>query len=186
MPDSPPYNLARRLFDTIPPHFGEGVAQDYAKAAAWYEKAAQQGDAKAQFSLGNGYYFGEGVEQDYAKAVAWFDKAAQQGLAEAQYNLGICYDKGWGVAQNHAEAAAWYEKAAQQGLFHARNLSAQPVKRADAVYRLCGIVIFFIDIFLCLIAQLVEQRTENPCVTGSIPVQGTNDVSVRTNRTDRF
>ena len=24
-----------------------------------------------------------------------------------------------------------------------------------------------------LIAQLVEQRTENPCVTGSIPVQGT-------------
>ena len=24
-----------------------------------------------------------------------------------------------------------------------------------------------------LIAQLVEQRTENPCVTGSIPVRGT-------------
>ena len=25
-----------------------------------------------------------------------------------------------------------------------------------------------------LIAQLVEQRTENPCVPGSIPGQGTN------------
>ncbi len=31
---------------------------------------------------------------------------------------------------------------------------------------------FFCLIF-ALIAQLVEQRTENPCVTGSIPVQGT-------------
>ena len=27
--------------------------------------------------------------------------------------------------------------------------------------------------FFALIAQSVEQRTENPCVTGSIPVQGT-------------
>lgn len=26
--------------------------------------------------------------------------------------------------------------------------------------------------------------TENPCVTGSIPVRGTNNVSVQTNRTD--
>ena len=30
------------------------------------------------------------------------------------------------------------------------------------------------------IAQSVEQRTENPCVTGSIPVGATIDVSVRT------
>ena len=37
------------------------------------------------------------------------------------------------------------------------------------------------------IAQLVEQGTENPCVTGSIPVRGTNDVSVRTfYRTERY
>ena len=30
------------------------------------------------------------------------------------------------------------------------------------------------------IAQSVEQRTENPCVTGSIPVGATIDVSIRT------
>ena len=32
-----------------------------------------------------------------------------------------------------------------------------------------------------LIAQLVEQRTENPCVTGSIPVQGTINSNKRRN-----
>src|ERR1035437_8146301 len=31
---------------------GEGVPQDYAQAAVWYRKAAEQGDAKAQYSLG--------------------------------------------------------------------------------------------------------------------------------------
>ena len=33
-----------------------------------------------------------------------------------------------------------------------------------------------IGLFYChaLIAQLVEQRTENPCVAGSIPAQGTS------------
>ena len=36
------------------------------------------------------------------------------------------------------------------------------------------------------IAQLVEQETENLRVSGSIPLEATNDVSVRTNRTVRY
>lgn len=31
---------------------GKGVPQDYAQAAAWYRKAAEQGDATAQYYLG--------------------------------------------------------------------------------------------------------------------------------------
>ena len=34
------------------------------------------------------------------------------------------------------------------------------------------IVILLIAIIIASIAQLVEQGTENPCVTGSIPVLG--------------
>ena len=47
---------------------GEGVGQDYAKAVEWYQKAAQQGSAQAQFNLGISYKDGRGVRQDYSKA----------------------------------------------------------------------------------------------------------------------
>ncbi len=45
---------------------GLGVTQDYAQAAKWYRKAAEQGHAYAQFNLGYMYRFGQGVPQDYA------------------------------------------------------------------------------------------------------------------------
>jgi uncharacterized protein len=38
--------------------------------------AAQQGDAEAQYELGNAYYYGKGVPQDYKEAQMWYDKAA--------------------------------------------------------------------------------------------------------------
>ena len=40
---------------------GHGVPQDYAQAAVWYRKAAEQGDAGAQFNLGTMCYSGRGV-----------------------------------------------------------------------------------------------------------------------------
>ena len=58
---------------------GQGVARNYAKAAAWYAKAADQGIAEAQFNLGVMYYNGLGVARNYAKAIAWYAKAADQG-----------------------------------------------------------------------------------------------------------
>ena len=47
-------------------------------------KAAEQGDADAQSSLGYMYRKGQGVTQDDAEAVNWTRKAADQGNAEAQ------------------------------------------------------------------------------------------------------
>ncbi len=55
------------------------------------QKAAEQGDAMAQFNLGVMYNTGRGVAQDYKQAVAWFRKAAEQGDAMAQFNLGLMY-----------------------------------------------------------------------------------------------
>jgi uncharacterized protein len=40
---------------------GQGVAQDYAKAREWYEKAADNGDAGALTCLGVLYDNGQGV-----------------------------------------------------------------------------------------------------------------------------
>ena len=83
-------------------HDGHGVAQDYAKAQGWFEKAAAQGFVEAQTNLGVMYYRGRGVAQDYSKAREWWEKAAAQGNAGAQSNLGVMYEYGQGVAQSYA------------------------------------------------------------------------------------
>ena len=46
-------------------------------------QAAEQGDAKAQFSLGFMYANGQGVPKDDAEAMKWYRLAADQGYAAA-------------------------------------------------------------------------------------------------------
>lgn len=94
---------------------GEGIPQDYAQAASWYRKAADQGDVDAQWSLGAAYQLGQGVPQDSTQAASWYRKAADQGDATAQRWLGELYANGEGVPQDHAQAVIWYQKAADQG-----------------------------------------------------------------------
>ena len=64
-------------------HNGQGVAQDYAKAREWYEKAAAKDNASAMINLGLLYANGQGVAQDYAKAREWYEKAAAKDNASA-------------------------------------------------------------------------------------------------------
>ena len=63
-------------------------------------KAAEQGDARAQFNTGFMYHRGQGVPQNYKEALRWYMKAAEQGFADAQLNTGLMYDQGKGVPQN--------------------------------------------------------------------------------------
>ncbi|KOR28138.1 hypothetical protein TI04_11700, partial [Achromatium sp. WMS2] len=64
-----------------------GVEQDDTQAVAWYRKAAAQGNAYAQYSLGWMYENGRGVPQDDTQAVFWYRKAAAQGDADAKAAL---------------------------------------------------------------------------------------------------
>jgi TPR repeat protein len=82
---------------------------------------AGNGDASAQFNLGNMYYNGKGVQRDYKKAAKWLRMAAEQGVAGSQMILGIMYFNGEGVTQDYKEAAKWYRKAANQGHADAQN-----------------------------------------------------------------
>lgn len=77
--------------------------------------AARQGNAAAQYEVGQRYANGEGVDQDMGEAAKWFERAAQQGLAAAQYRLATQYEKGRGVKQDDRLARDWYEKAARSG-----------------------------------------------------------------------
>lgn len=77
--------------------------------------AAREGNAAAQYEVGQRYANGDGVDQDMGEAAKWFERAAQQGLAAAQYRLATQYEKGRGVKQDDRLAREWYEKAARGG-----------------------------------------------------------------------
>ena len=93
---------------------GLGVPQNYQLAKVWFEKAANQGDVKAQYNLGSMYENGQGVAQNYQQAAKWYQKAATQGYAMAQNNLGAIYANGQGVAKNYQQAKAWWQKVLAQ------------------------------------------------------------------------
>ncbi len=77
-------------------YYGEGVTKDSVQAAKWIRKAAEQGDALAQYNLGLMYYNGNEVPLDKIKAYTLWMKAARQGHEEAQHNLDIlCKESPW-------------------------------------------------------------------------------------------
>ena len=68
-------------------YVGEGGDVDFAAAAKWFLKAANEGHAKAQFNLGVCYLSGEGLKQDEVAVVKWWTLAAMQGHPGASANL---------------------------------------------------------------------------------------------------
>ena len=126
---------------------GDGVAKNPNEAVKWFEKAAGQDYAYANYALGirdedslnfffsklaiaadNGvaeaqFRIGRGCANRWnndVEAVKWYRKAADQGLADAQFNLGRCYYNGFGVTQDFTEAVKWYRKAAEQSNVYAQ------------------------------------------------------------------
>lgn len=78
-------------------------------------EAAQDGDARAMFEIGNRYQQGRGTDADMAQAAQWYERSAELGLAPAQYRIGNLYEKGVGVERDLAKAKTWYQLAADQG-----------------------------------------------------------------------
>jgi TPR repeat protein len=91
---------------------GIGVPRDVNKAIHWYQKAAEQGVAEAQFNLAHLL-----VDEDIstARAAKWMAKAAEQGMVDAEYLMGVIFAEGIGVARDDAEARRWLQKAIEQG-----------------------------------------------------------------------
>ncbi|QTL38205.1 sel1 repeat family protein [Pseudoalteromonas viridis] len=94
---------------------GKGVAQSDEKAVKYYQLAAEQGDANAQYNLGFMYVNGKGVAQSDEKAVKYYRLAAEQADSDAQCNMGFMYLQGKGVAQSDEKAVEYYQLAAEQG-----------------------------------------------------------------------
>lgn len=92
---------------------GLGILVSRREAIKWYRKAADRGNANAQFNLGVLYTTGD--TNNPAEAAKWYQKAAVQGHANAQFKLAVMHKHGIGTPVNHEEAIRWYQKAAGQG-----------------------------------------------------------------------
>jgi TPR repeat protein len=86
---------------------GEGVPKDFAEAARWYRKAADQGNTNGELLLGMLYSGGQGVSRDLSEAIRWKRMAADQGLPLAQQELGYLYSVGQGVPRDNVLAYMW-------------------------------------------------------------------------------
>ncbi|HNP81621.1 MAG TPA: tetratricopeptide repeat protein [Nitrospira sp.] len=81
---------------------------------------AGQGDANAQWMLGQALLTGSLGETDEAEAVRWLQLAADQGHALAQRDMGMLYEQGQGVTPDVLEAFFWYSLASRQDSSRAR------------------------------------------------------------------
>jgi TPR repeat protein len=94
-------------------------AGDKVRALGIYTMLAQEGNAKAEYNLGQMYISGDGVPQDVEEAQNWYRRSAEHGYSDAQYMLGSLHFRRIVALSSHEEAVEWYRKAAEQG--HARS-----------------------------------------------------------------
>lgn len=64
---------------------------NFEQAVREWRDPAKNGDADAQFNLGQAYKLGRGVKQDLGIAAGWYQRAAQQGHLQASDSLGHLY-----------------------------------------------------------------------------------------------
>ncbi|MBS0252163.1 MAG: SEL1-like repeat protein [Proteobacteria bacterium] len=95
---------------------GEGVPQNFAEAAKWYQRSADQGFALAQYRLGTLYERGLGLKVDRKQARTWYLRAAEQGNIKAMHNLAVLAANQSDRAPDYTTAAQWFEEAAKRGL----------------------------------------------------------------------
>jgi localization factor PodJL len=82
----------------------------------WFERAAKQGLAPAQFRLGGLYEKGLGVKKNLDTARRFYAAAGIAGNAKALHNLAVLYAEGIDGKPDYQTAARWFRKAADYGV----------------------------------------------------------------------
>ena len=109
------------------PGLGMSFQDDY----VWqqkYKKAlpkAQEGNAKAQYQVGEMLENGKGVARDFDTAFNWYLRSAKQNHVKASFKVGYGYLKGKGVTPDYELALEWLTKAANKDYTRAQYYLAQ-------------------------------------------------------------
>lgn len=104
-------------------------------SAYWFEKAAEQGNAEAEWRLSEAYGAGEGIPRDDKSALNWLKKAAEDGQVQAQRVLGMDYRDGRFVERDEKKAFDLFLRAARQGDVDSQVSVAQMYEDGDVVPR---------------------------------------------------
>jgi len=111
------------------------VEQNYELAAAWYQRAADQGHARAMVNLGMLYDDGNGVVQDNARANTLYREAIEVDTnTTALFNLGSSYLNGTGVEMSLATALSFWQRAADLGHAAAQRCIGWAYRHGDGGY----------------------------------------------------
>lgn len=78
-------------------------------------KLAREGDADAQYELGNRLYMGKSAKKSYELAREWYEAGAEQKHAECCLALGQMLVQGLGGDENQERAAEMFKIAADAG-----------------------------------------------------------------------
>lgn len=80
---------AKAMREIASHYYGSGDTKnnDLDLAAAWYKKAATQGDISAQYNLGTMLEKGQGLDRNRDLAINWYRQAARSGHSESQKRL---------------------------------------------------------------------------------------------------
>lgn len=92
------------------------LVKNLEKSHQYYLKAANNGLALAQHTIGLWYEFGQqeiNLEKNIVEAVSWYTRASNQGYSISQYILGQCYEYGKGVNKDYFMAVTLYNRAAE-------------------------------------------------------------------------
>lgn len=104
-------------------NIGIGVKRDRDAAQNWFEQAAAQNHAAAQYQAGK-YFAQYSKTADPERERIWYEKAAAQGNADAQYELGHLYADDSMLKetpQDFCRAITLWEQAAAQNQPRAQN-----------------------------------------------------------------
>ncbi len=105
---------------------------DFETAATEWRRAADEGDARAQYSLGFLHQMGDGVTRDYDQATHYYKMAAEQGHSGAQVALGNLCRMGLGMAKDYVMAYMWFSIATAGGhSMGPRNVERVSAKMSD-------------------------------------------------------
>lgn len=80
----------------------------------WFMKAAEQGNADAQFNVGSLYLLSDSGFFNIEKAAIWFQKASEKNV-DALLMFGYLCEYGFGVPQNFIVAFTCYTEAYKRG-----------------------------------------------------------------------
>lgn len=99
------------------------------------ERAADQGLATAQATLGMIYFTGIGVPRDPKEAISWCSKAARARLPLGMFYLGMAYSSGDGIPRNNDFSNRWIRAAADKGLVMAQLTLGMKLSLGDGIER---------------------------------------------------